>query len=166
MLYTDHWRWCAGGLERGVQRSGGQWGRYPGGKCRPHQAVAVATERRGEAGHPGAWGEGEACPLPSCPGLTGEDHLSQAAPATPGLQGPCPCAGTRRDELRLLGLGGGVTEAAGGVAVGLCGAVGVPRLGPGSGLLGFLGSAEVSALRRENAGPVPQLWKGAHPPPS
>lgn len=67
--------------------------------------------------------------------------------------------------MRLLGLVGWGHR---GCRWGCCGPV--PRghggavLGPGSGLLSFLGSAEVSALRIENVGPGPQLWKGAHLP--
>lgn len=37
------------------------------------QASPGSGSGRGEAGHPGTWGEGEACPLPSCPGLTGDE---------------------------------------------------------------------------------------------
>lgn len=95
--------------------------------------------------------------------------MSKATQATPGpREQPTHSVPARsHDGMRCVRLDswGGVTEAAGGVAVGLCqGTVGVPRSGPGSGLLSFFGSVDVSALCIENVGPVPQLWKGANLP--
>lgn len=161
VLYTDHWLWCAGGLEKG---GGGSRGQEVNGEGSQVGSAGLTRQWQWQWGWRGGQRLvtlGRGAREKSAHSHRAQAHLvkrppSQAAPATPGLQEHCPCAGTRRDEPRLLGLGGWGHR---GCRWGCRGpeprAVGVPRLGPGWGLLGFLGSAEVSALRIENGGACP-----------
>lgn len=128
----------------------------------------------GELGDPGLWRLRRSLPtsILSRRRENGRrENMSKAALVAPGPQEQQThlVPALSHDGMRCIhsDLCGGVTEAADGVAVGLRqGAVRVPCLVLGSGLLSFFGSGVVSALCIRNVGPVPQLWKGANLPHS